>query len=395
DANGKYEFDFLLSDNYFLRFDPTPINMPNCAFTFKDRGGNDAKDSDPNAAGITACTFLQWGERDSTWDAGLVELAKYGDFVWHDRNANGIQELGEEGIKDVLVTLYDADTGLPVKTTTTDASGFYLFEFIMPGNYYAKYDWHSMWNQTSSNVGSDIRDSDVDGSNGARTNATTYLSPGEDDRTWDLGLYKCVMIGGRVFLDIDKDGIFDQSENGINGLNVYLVDAMTNVVVASLRTAVNPATPSDDGYYKFACVKPGMYYVRYERPGHLAASEPYNGGNPEKDSDISHENGINSTRKLTVFSGDMILNIGAGFQDKATVGDRVWLDANVNGIQDISEKPVKGVVISAYDVNGVMVSLDTSKSDGTYMLDGIAQGDFFIKFTPPAQYGFTTPKVGI
>lgn len=116
--------------------------------------------------------------------------------------------------------------------------------------------------------------------------------------------------------------------------------------------------------------------MRYERPGHLAASEPYNGGNPEKDSDISHENGINSTRKLTVFSGDMILNIGAGFQDKATVGDRVWLDANVNGIQDISEKPVKGVVISAYDVNGVMVSLDTSKSDGTYMLDGIAQGDF-------------------
>ncbi|MBK8643998.1 MAG: hypothetical protein IPN15_17855 [Saprospiraceae bacterium] len=28
DANGKYEFDFLLSDNYFLRFDPLPINMP-------------------------------------------------------------------------------------------------------------------------------------------------------------------------------------------------------------------------------------------------------------------------------------------------------------------------------------------------------------------------------
>jgi len=393
-ASGKYEFDFLVSNSYFLRFDIAPINMPNCAFTFMDRGNNNAVDSDPTAAGITPCTFLEWGERDSTWDAGLVELTKYGDFVWHDRNANGIQDLGEEGIKDVNVTLFDSDTGLPVKTTTTNANGLYLFEFLMPGNYYAKYDWHPMWNQTGSNIGSDIRDSDVDGSNGPRTNATTYLSPGEDDRTWDLGLYKCIMIGGRVFLDVDKDGFFDASENGINGVNVHLVDAMTNVVVATLKTAVNPATPSDDGYYKFACVKPGMYYVRFERPGHLAASEPYKGGNQEKDSDISHENGINSTRKITVLSGDMVLNMGAGFQDKATVGDRVWLDLNVNGIQDVTEKPVQGVVVSAYDMSGTMVSLDTSKFDGTYMLDGIAQGDFFIKFTPPAQYGFTVPKMG-
>lgn len=77
-------------------------------------------------SGITACTFLQWGERDSTWDAGLVELAKYGDYVWHDRDADGVQEVGEEGIKDVVVTLYDSDTRLPVKTTTTDATGKYL-----------------------------------------------------------------------------------------------------------------------------------------------------------------------------------------------------------------------------------------------------------------------------
>jgi serine-aspartate repeat-containing protein C/D/E len=110
-----------------------------------------------------------------------------------------------------------------------------------------------------------------------------------------------------------------------------------------LRTAVNPSTPSDDGYYKFACIKPGMYHVKFERPGHLAASEPFKGGNTDKDSDISHEFGVNTTRKFTVLSGDMILNVGAGFQDKATLGDRVWLDRNFNGIQDGNEEPVQGV----------------------------------------------------
>ncbi|MCC6843703.1 MAG: DUF11 domain-containing protein [Saprospiraceae bacterium] len=394
DANGKYEFDFLLSDNYFLRFDPLPINMPNCAFTFKDKGGNDAKDSDVSPSGITACTFLQWGERDSTWDAGLVELAKYGDYVWHDRDADGVQEVGEEGIKDVVVTLYDADTRLPVKTTTTDATGKYLFEYLMPGNYYAKFEWHPMWNQTTSNQGSDTKDSDVDGSNGSQTTASTYLSPGEDDRTWDLGLYKCIMIGGRVFLDKDKDGIFDPTENGLNGLDVYLVDAMSGAVVATLKTAVNPSTPSDDGYYKFACIKPGMYHVKFERPGHLAASEPFKGGNTDKDSDISHEFGVNTTRKFTVLSGDMILNVGAGFQDKATLGDRVWLDRNFNGIQDGNEEPVQGVKIAAYTPGGVMVSEATSGFDGTYMLDGVAQGDYYVKFTAPVSFGFTIPHTG-
>ncbi len=394
DFSGKYEFDFLISDSYFLRFDIVPIGMPNCGFTFKDRGINDALDSDVNAAGFTECTFLQWGERDSTWDAGLVELAKYGDYVWHDRDADGRQETGEEGIKDVKVTLYNADTGTPVRTTTTNSNGFYLFEFLMPGNYYAKYDWDPMWQQTSSNTDADFRDSDVDGSNGVRTNATTYLSPGEDDRTWDLGLYKCVMIGGRVFLDSDKDGVFDLTENGINGVDVYLVDALTGIVVSTLRTSTNPGSVSDDGYYKFACVKPGIYYVRFQRPGHLAASDPYMGGNSDKDSDISHENGLNSTRVFTVLSGDMILNVGAGFQIKATVGTKVWLDKNNNGLQDQNEAPVHGVVVSAYNTKGTMVSLDTTRADGTYNLDGIAQGDYYVKFSPPAQYGFTIPKAG-
>ena len=395
DANGKYEFDFLLSDDYFLRFDALPINMPNCAFTFKDKGGNDAKDSDVDAAGITSCTFLQWGERDSTWDAGLVELASYGDYVWHDRNANGIQEVGEEGVGGVLVTLYDAVTNLPVKTTTTDNNGLYLFEKLMPMQYYAKYDPPAGWNITTANVGNDTKDSDVDNSNGPRTNATTYLSPGENDRTWDLGIWRCVMIGGRVFFDVDKDGIFDPSENGLNGLKINLIDYNSGSVVATLLTAVNPATPSDDGYYKFACVKPGTYYVQFERPGHLAASEPLRGGNADKDSDIGHENGVNSTRKIVVLSGDMVLNIGAGFQNKATVGDYVWLDRNLNGLQDSGEQPIPGVKVNAYNnTTGVMVSEATTGSDGHYMLDGIAQGDYYVKFIPPVNYGFTAAHSG-
>ena len=392
DVNGEYGFEFLLSGTYYVKFiNPDPEK---CGFTFKDKGGNDKKDNDANDAGITDCIFLDWGQRDSTADAGLVLWASYGDYTWHDRNANGMQEAGEEPIAGVKVTLYNGDTKLSVRTTITDGNGLYRFTKLLPGNYYAKFDADPMWVETDANTSNDVKDSDVDGSNGVHTTATTFLSPGEDDLTWDAGYWKCSMIGGRVFLDADMDGVFDFNENGINGLKVYLVNAMTGVSVAQLLTAVNPATPSDDGYYKFPCVKPGMYYIRFERPGHLAASEPFKGGNPDKDSDISHENGVNTTRKFTITSDNMLINIGAGFQTKAMVGDFVWLDTNFNGLQDAGEQPVEGVKVMAVKLNGTIVSESTTEADGHYTLDGIAQGDYFVKFDPPANLSFTVAHAG-
>ncbi len=80
----------------------------------------------------------------------------------------------------------------------------------------------------------------------------------------------------------------------------------------------------------------------------------------------------------------MVLNIGAGFQEKATVGDYEWLDRYLNGIQDSGEQPIPGVKVNAYNITTrVMVSEATTGSDGHYMLEGIAQGDYYVKFIPP------------
>ena len=55
---------------------------------------------------------------------------------------------------------------------------------------------------TAANSGSDVTDSDVDDTNGAGTTATIFLSPTEDDRTWDAGAYRCSMISGDVVLTV-------------------------------------------------------------------------------------------------------------------------------------------------------------------------------------------------
>ena len=57
-----------------------------------------------------------------------------GDFVWHDMNANGLQDEGEPGIPGVIVTL----SGAAAATTTTNASGLYLFTNLCAGTYYVQ-----------------------------------------------------------------------------------------------------------------------------------------------------------------------------------------------------------------------------------------------------------------
>lgn len=55
------------------------------------------------------------------------------------------------------------------------------------------------------------------------------------------------------------------------------MDATSGVSIAKTRTSTNPATPSDDGFYMFNCIKPGTYYIRFERLDQLASSSAYQG----------------------------------------------------------------------------------------------------------------------
>ena len=65
-----------------------------------DAGGDDTQDSDANPAMslMTAQVTLASGDNNTTLDAGFYNTAALGDFVWHDQNANGVQDGTEPGI---------------------------------------------------------------------------------------------------------------------------------------------------------------------------------------------------------------------------------------------------------------------------------------------------------
>lgn len=58
-----------------------------------------------------------------------------GNFIWHDRNQNGLQDAGERGVSGVLVNLYDAGGKNLLDFTLSDTNGYYGFNAI-PGQTY-------------------------------------------------------------------------------------------------------------------------------------------------------------------------------------------------------------------------------------------------------------------
>ncbi|OXM64675.1 SdrD B-like domain-containing protein, partial [Amycolatopsis vastitatis] len=183
--DGKYSFDNLPDGSYQVCFDRSKLTGKYAGWQWtKPDAGDDGTDSDAGlATGCTPVVTLGVGKReDLTLDAGLVEPRnRIGDFVWLDRNGNGLQDPGEPGVPDVPVVLKDG-TGKQLASTKTDSGGKYLFDNLPDGGYKVCFDTGGR-KLTQPDVGTDdLRDSDAQPSDGC----TPVLSVGPAKRE-DLG----------------------------------------------------------------------------------------------------------------------------------------------------------------------------------------------------------------
>jgi serine-aspartate repeat-containing protein C/D/E len=161
--------------------------------------------------------------------------------VFEDRDADGVQDAGEQGVAGVSVQLLDA-TGAVVATTTTDASGNYGFD-IPAGDYTVQVSPPEGWTLSPIDAGSDdATDSDI-GADGR--SAVVQLEAGETDPSIDAGLYRSASLGDRVWVDSDRDGKQDACERGLANVTVKLLDSSGQVVAT--QTTDDRATTSSTG----------------------------------------------------------------------------------------------------------------------------------------------------
>jgi serine-aspartate repeat-containing protein C/D/E len=138
--------------------------------------------------------------------AGIAQTAPegYGDFVWNDHDQNGIQNAGEIGIANVLVSLFRSDSGYTtaITTTMTDPSGHYFLNIGSGGanfSYIIQFALPTGFAFSPADQGgNDALDSDVTDAATGRTDIRHGFNfpccSGGGDMTVDAGMYQLTTI---------------------------------------------------------------------------------------------------------------------------------------------------------------------------------------------------------
>jgi hypothetical protein len=80
--------------------------------------------------------------------------------------------------------------------------------------------------------------------------------------------------------------------------------------------------------------------------------------------------------------------------DLTSVGDFVWNDINMDGIQDTSEFGIADVVVNLYTCEDTMIATTTTDVDGIYEFVELEAGDYYLEFELPDGYVFTLMDQG-
>jgi uncharacterized repeat protein (TIGR01451 family) len=202
-------------------------------------------------------------------------------------------------------------------------------------------------------------------------------------------------LGDFVWWDQNHDGLQTPGEPGFSGVTVHLYD--------SSGTLVGTTTTDASGYYRFDRLRPTTSYaVCLDAPADRAPGGPLagfelTGANAGSDDAIDSDGVLSNgspciTPAPTGAAGSFIPTYDFGFWKPAALGDRVWIDLDHNGIQNVGEPGVPGVGVTLYDSTNAPIGTTTTDANGLYLFDRLPAGTYHVCFavpTIPAGYVIT------
>ena len=392
DANGDYRFVDLLAGTYAViqqAAQPvvggvTTLNGTTVAGTV---GGAPAgvASAVTTVPSTVSGIVLPAGAASIDNDFGETLPVSASGRVFFDADNDGVQSgPAETGIPGVVIELTGTDdTGASVSlSTTTDADGDFRFEGLRPGIY--------TLTQPTQPTGTSNGQTTAGSAGGTATPITTTPSaiagidlsaPGTASTGNLFGEIPLnSSISGRVWLDLDNDGVIDPGEEGIEGVTVRLTgtDLAGNPVSRDMVTGA-------DGSYVFAELPPGRYTLTQpQQPaGTLnGITVPGTGGGTASDPSTTPSTITGVTLGVAEdASGNNFGEIPAG-----SVAGRVFNDSNNNGLVDPGEAGIAGVqmVLTGSNDLGEAVSVTvTTDAEGRYRFDDLRPGTYAV--TQPVQ----------
>ncbi len=436
---GYYAFTDLQPGDYQVQFDlPETINEFS-GWTFTEQQASDdneaENDSNPDASGRTPTfstpeTGNNSGDPDSadqsTIDAGIVSLYSVGDYVWFDANNNGIQDEGELPAEAVLVTLLDANGDQVGEPVTTDENGHYFFTDLVPGETYTiEFEALDGYIWTHSNVDTeptDEFDSDVEVDHYLDSTGTvTFTIPADalgdnrptpeenyvvdmaDNPTFDGGLVQLVSVGDYVWFDYDQDGVQNSHDREfpVENVTVRLYEADGETPVTDSEGNARVTTTDENGFYSFDNLFPNTdYEIVFELPEDYDGWTEQGAGEDEAlDSNVDPDGRMEFTspgegNNSPTSPDNPTLDAGLVI-NTVSIGDYVWFDTNLDGIQDEGEPVAAGIPVTLYNADGSEFGSTTTNDSGYYWFTGLEPNtDYYLTFEAPENFSWTLVEQG-
>jgi len=354
-ADGFWSVPELPQGTYRVTVDTT--DLPTGMGQTFDADGTGTADSSVTALGVGAVLTQNFGYR------GALSL---GDLVFLDQDADGVQDAGEPGLSGVTVELTWPALGLTV-TTTTAADGSYQIPGLVAGSYVVRVIDTTLPDVTLSAV------SDLEGSSTDATATVVMTTTSRGDV--DFGFRGDSSIGDLVWHDRSADGTLDADEAGIPGVTVRATWAGRDGALGTADDVLLTTVTDAAGAYLFDHLPVGDWRIVID-----ASTLP--AGFTE--ATFEEDGTLDGIDLVTLAASTDHLTADFGLRGSGSIGDRVWLDLNGDGAQDVGEPGIRGQRVDLVWAgrDGVLGTADdetwstTTRADGAWLIEDLPDGVF-------------------
>lgn len=379
DERGSYQFEGLAPGRYTVRF----TAEDGCGFSGTERtvarGG--VQESETNVSG-TRVIAVESGKTAASSHAGVVRLTAVSGRVWEDRNGDRIMDEGEMPMSGLAVHLMDGAGRNILGSTETDADGRFVFDHLKPGTYKLRVDAREAYVFSGAQEGSALPlEQERDGR--GYSQAFTLLG-GVRAENIAYGLLTQGEISGMVWNDENFSGTMDETEAGLRGVQVTLLNEQGDEV-ASRQTVRS-------GEFVFDELMPDNYVLRVTLPeGYLYTVE---GG----ESRATRTGTVETELPLgNLPMGGALTDVRIGALQASTLGGVAWMDQNDDGRHGNDEAVLPGVkatltMMSGADAGATLETVTDEK--GVYRFEHVTPGEAVLTFVLPDGYAFARQANG-
>ncbi len=359
--DGAFLFDAIMPGRYCLEYElPAPAIFAKTA-----AGGNVIEDSVPgsvpgenSATGRGAWMEIRSGDNLTAELCGALTLGRVAGRAFADAEADGIGE-NNDPLSGVTVRLTPAREDLETIETVTGEDGVFALENLHPDTYSLT----------------------VIVPDGRVISRTDYLGlplePGKNEQTVSLTVAMgqersgqeigCVLpagLKGKVWLDENNNGLYDEGEATPAGLIITVTDDQNGQVFSTLKT-------NKKGNFSTEGMIPGSFSLSCEMDADMMAAR-------EGDSDFIQSGSRLVMEHIVLKENETRKGIKMGFVRFTAMSGNAWID------RGDGREPLPGVTVTLQDEAGATVQTMTTGEDGGYRFEKLMPGVYVIYSEMPA-----------